>query len=193
MKNIAIITGIILIILLPILTYSFMSSSKKSTPNTLPTSAVIKTTLGDMTVELYGDKAPETVTNFVTLAKEGKYNNVPFHRIIPEFMVQTGDFENQNGTGGHSYKGVGTSIPDEFAPGLSHTKGTLSMANRGPNTGGSQFFIVHAEATPWLDGMHAIFGKVTKGLDVLDKLATVETDLADRPLEPIEIISVEVK
>ncbi len=193
MKNVAIISGIILIILLPILTYSFMSSSKKSTPSTLPTSAVIKTTLGDMTVELYGDAAPETVKNFVTLAKEGKYNNVPFHRVIPEFMVQTGDFENQNGTGGHSYKGVGTSIPDEFAPGLSHTKGTLSMANRGPNTGGSQFFIVHAESTPWLDGMHAIFGKVTDGLDVVDKLATVETDLADRPLEPIEIISVEIK
>lgn len=172
-----------------------MKDSTSTTPvDVTPTdTAIIETTLGDITVELYGKQAPKTVENFITLAKEGKYNRTPFHRVIKDFMIQTGDFENQNGTGGYSYKGPGTVIPDEFAAELTHSKGALSMANRGPNTGGSQFFIVHAESTPWLDGKHSIFGHVIEGLDIVDKLATVETDMGDEPLEPIQIISIEIK
>lgn len=154
--------------------------------------AVIETTLGSMTVELYGDQTPETVKNFITLAQEGKYNDVPFHRVIEDFMIQTGDFENQNGTGGYSYQGPGTVIPDEFVEGLTHRKGTLAMANRGPNTGGSQFYIVHAEATPWLDGGHTVFGQLTDGFEVLDLIATAETDGTDQPLESISILSVTI-
>lgn len=156
--------------------------------------AVIKTNFGEMTFDLYGDQAPETVKNFTTLAEEGKYNDVPFHRVIKDFMIQTGDFTNKNGTGGHSYKGPGTSIPDEFDPALTHTYGALSMANRGPNTGGSQFFIVQAkEGTPWLNGAHAIFGQLTDGEDVLEKIAALETDASDKPLEEAMIESIEIK
>ena len=154
----------------------------------------IKTTEGDITVELYENKAPETVKNFLTLAEEGKYNGVPFHRVIDEFMIQTGDFENGDGTGGYSYKGPGTSIEDEFHKKLTHQRGALSMANRGPNTGGSQFFIVQPEeGTPWLDGKHAIFGQVTSGMEVVDKIASTEKDIYDRPVEDILIESVELE
>lgn len=109
-------------------------------------------------------------------------------------MIQTGDFENGDGTGGYSYKGPGTSIEDEFAKGLSHKRGTVSMANRGPNTGGSQFFIVQAEdGTPWLDGKHSIFGQVTAGMDIVDRIATAEKDINDRPVEDVLIESVVIE
>jgi len=123
--------------------------------------ATIKTHKGDMKLALYADKAPATVNNFVFLAREGFYDGVPFHRVIKDFMIQTGD-PTGTGRGGPGYR-----FPDEFHRDLRHDgPGVLSMANAGPNTNGSQFFITHV-ATPWLDGKHAVFGKLLDGSDVL--------------------------
>jgi peptidyl-prolyl cis-trans isomerase B (cyclophilin B) len=155
--------------------------------------AELETNHGMIKVKLFKDQAPETVRNFEELAKEEKYDNTIFHRIISDFMIQGGDFENRNGTGGYSYKGVGTMIEDEFSPLLSHIKGALSMANRGPNTGSSQFFIVHAADTAWLDGKHAIFGQVYEGMDIVDKIAKVETGAADKPTKDVILESVKIK
>jgi cyclophilin family peptidyl-prolyl cis-trans isomerase len=134
--------------------------------------ATIKTNKGDITFMLYTKEAPLTTTNFLNLAKSGFYKGIKFHRIIADFMAQVGDPLTKDdsqqalwGTGDPGY-----AIADEFGPGLRHdSEGIVSMANSGPNTGGSQIFITY-EATPWLDGKHAIFGKVTKGMDVLRKL-----------------------
>jgi cyclophilin family peptidyl-prolyl cis-trans isomerase len=137
------------------------------------TQATIKTTKGDVVVELYRKDAPAATGNFITLAQEGFYDGIVFHRVIPDFMAQVGDpltkdesKKAQWGTGGPGY-----TIEDEFVSTLKHDgPGVLSMANTGmPNTGGSQFFITY-EATPWLDGKHAIFGKVTQGMDVVDNI-----------------------
>ena len=156
--------------------------------------AIIKTNKGDITIKLETEKAPETAKNFIELAKADKYDGVIFHRVINDFMIQTGDFENGNGTGGHSYKGPGTSLKDEFGEGLEHTVGAVSMANSGPNTGGSQFFIVQAEeGTHYLNGMHAIFGYVTDGMDVVNEIAEVETAGADKPVEDVIIEDVILK
>jgi len=149
--------------------------------------------MGDIKAELYPDVAPITVENFVKLAGSGFYNGLTFHRIIPGFMIQGGDPE---GTG---MGGPGYSIKGEFAANgvpnsLIHTRGVLSMArSANPDSAGSQFFIMHEDA-PHLDGQYAAFGKVTEGIDVVDKVASVKTDYNDRPLEPvvIEIMSVEV-
>ncbi len=123
--------------------------------------ATIKTNKGDMRLELYADKAPMTVNNFVFLAREGFYNGVPFHRVIKDFMIQTGD-PTGTGRGGPGYR-----FPDEIHPELRHDgPGVLSMANAGPNTNGSQFFITHV-ATPWLDGKHTVFGKLIDGSQTL--------------------------
>lgn len=123
--------------------------------------AVIHTDKGDMTIQLFADKAPRTVNNFVFLAKEGFYDGTIFHRVIADFMAQGGD-PTGSGRGGPGYR-----FDDEFHPSLRHDKpGVLSMANAGPNTNGSQFFITHVP-TPWLDGKHSVFGQVTKGMDVL--------------------------
>ena len=149
--------------------------------------AVIKTTLGTITVELYSDKAPKTVENFTTLAKKGFYNGIIFHRVIPGFMIQTGD-PSGNGTGGPGYK-----FSDEFGPGLKHdVPGILSMANSGPNTNGSQFFITLAP-TPWLDGKHAIFGHVVQGQDVVDKIAAAPRNSGDRPNTDIKMEEVTIQ
>ena len=148
--------------------------------------ATIETDKGKIVVELYRDKAPKTVENFVTLANKGFYNGVIFHRVIPGFMVQTGD---PTGTG---RGGPGYTFEDEFDPGLKHTgSGILSMANAGPNTNGSQFFITLA-ATPWLDGKHAIFGKVVEGQSVVDAIAAAERDASDRPRKEIAMKRVTV-
>lgn len=145
------------------------------------------TTLGDFTVELFADKAPATVGNFGDLAKKGYYDGVIFHRVIADFMIQGGD---PTGTG---RGGPGYTIADEFHPDLRHdSPGILSMANAGPNTGGSQFFIT-VVPTPWLDGKHAIFGKVIDGYQVVEKISTVKTDWGNRPLEPVEIKSITVQ
>ena len=119
---------------------------------------------GPIRIELYPDKAPLTVANFVNLAQRGLYNGLNFHRVINDFMVQ-GGCPQGTGTGGPGYK-----FEDEANNGLSHERGVLSMANAGPNTNGSQFFITHV-ATPWLNGKHTVFGKVVDGLDVVDKVA----------------------
>lgn len=143
---------------------------------------------------LYTEEAPETTKNFIELSKEGKYNDTIFHRIIDDFMIQGGDFENRNGTGGYSYKGPGTYLKDEFGEGLEHKYGAVSMANAGPDTAGSQFFIVQASGgTPWLDGAHAIFGYVYEGMDVVEEMANVETDGSDKPLEDVVLEEVVIE
>jgi cyclophilin family peptidyl-prolyl cis-trans isomerase len=134
-----------------------------------------------MEIELFMDRAPKTASNFKKLVDKGFYNGLTFHRVIEGFMIQGGC---PNGTG---MGGPGYTIPDEFGPGLKHTsEGMLSMANAGPNTGGSQFFITLAP-TPWLDGKHAIFGKVVNGLEVLRAIGNTPTDGNDRPRTPVKI------
>jgi peptidyl-prolyl cis-trans isomerase B (cyclophilin B) len=124
--------------------------------------ATIQTNKGEIRIELHADKAPKTVANFEKLASQGFYDGLKFHRVIADFMIQTG-CPKGDGTGGPGYK-----FADEFHPALKHTgPGILSMANSGPNTNGSQFFITHV-ATPWLDGKHTVFGQVTDGQDVVD-------------------------
>jgi peptidyl-prolyl cis-trans isomerase B (cyclophilin B) len=126
--------------------------------------ATIKTNRGEIIIDLFADKTPRTVNNFVFLARDGFYDGVKFHRVIPDFMVQTGDPEG-TGRGGPGYK-----FADEFHPSLRHSgPGILSMANAGPNTNGSQFFITHVK-TDWLDDRHSVFGKVRSGQDVVDSI-----------------------
>ena len=168
-------------------------NTMSTTPEKGDTVAVLKTSEGDISLLIYTKHVPETAKNFLEHAKEGRYDGVPFHRVIDEFMIQTGDFENQNGTGGYSYKGPGTNLEDEFHDALTHIRGAVSMANAGPNTGGSQFFIVNKEdGTDWLDGKHAIFGYAFEGMDVVDAIAAAEKDYMDRPVEPILIETVEI-
>ena len=164
--------------------------SNELTSSNMSNTVTIKTNMGDISLELYGDKTPKTVENFVGLAKEGKYDGTPFHRVIEGFMIQGGDYENQNGTGGKSI--WGNEFEDEIVPELSHVRGVISMANRGPATNGSQFFIVHAPDAAYLDGRHTIFGHVTEGMDTVDKIAGVSTDMMDRPLDPVVIESIEL-
>ena len=143
--------------------------------------AVFDTSKGTFEVQLFTDKAPITTKNFIDLANKGFYNGLIFHRVIDGFMIQSGD-PNGDGTGGPGYE-----IKDEFDPGLKHdSEGILSMANRGPDTGGSQFFITLAP-TPWLDGKHAVFGKVTKGIEVVRAIGKVETGAMDKPIEDVVI------
>lgn len=150
--------------------------------------AKFKTTLGNFTVELFEDKAPITTKNFIDLAQKGFYNGVIFHRVIDGFMVQTGD---PKGTG---MGGPGYTIQDEFHKDLRHSgEGVLSMANTGrPNTGGSQFFITLA-ATDWLDGKHAVFGKVIEGMDVVRKIGKTQTGPGDRPVQDIVIQELKIE
>jgi peptidyl-prolyl cis-trans isomerase B (cyclophilin B) len=126
--------------------------------------ATIKTNRGDIVVDLFADKTPRTVNNFVFLAKDGFYNGVKFHRVIPDFMIQTGD-PMGTGSGGPGYR-----FADEFHPELRHSgPGVLSMANAGPGTNGSQFFITHVR-TEWLDDRHSVFGQVSEGQDVVNAI-----------------------
>ena len=146
----------------------------------------IETNHGTIKAEMFVDKAPKTAGNFIELAKKGFYDGVIFHRVIDGFMIQGGD---PTGTG---RGGPGYTIKDEFAAGLAHTQaGLFSMANAGPNTGGSQFFITLA-ATPWLDGKHAIFGKVIVGMDVVKKIGKLPTARGDRPTEDVVMKNVTV-
>jgi peptidyl-prolyl cis-trans isomerase A (cyclophilin A) len=166
----------------------------QTTDKKMPVYATFNTSMGDIVVELFEDKAPKTVANFIGLASGTKewtdpktgekvkrplYNGTIFHRVIPGFMIQGGD-PLGNGTGGPGYR-----FEDEFHPDLKHNKsGILSMANAGPNTNGSQFFITH-KATPWLDGKHTVFGEIIKGQHVLDAIAKVGRDSRDRPTKEI--------
>ncbi len=147
--------------------------------------ARLKTDLGEIVVQLYADKVPYVVNNFVFLAREGFYDGVTFHRVIASFMAQSGD-PTGTGTGGPGYR-----FADEFHRDLRHdAPGVLSMANAGPNTNGSQFFITHV-ATPWLDGKHSVFGKVTSGMDVLLSIPSRDPGKAREPgtrIQTIEIV-----
>lgn len=146
----------------------------------------IETNHGTITAEMFSDVAPKTAGNFIELAKKGYYDGLVFHRVIKDFMIQ-GGCPQGTGTGGPGY-----TIPDEFAPGLRHdAAGIFSMANAGPNSGGSQFFITLVP-TPWLDGKHAIFGKVTGGMDVVETIGQVRTGMGDRPAEDVKMKSVTV-
>lgn len=187
---------------------------------------VLHTSLGDITLALDADVAPKTVTNFIVLAKDGYYDNLTFHRVIPNFMIQGGD-PNGDGSGGDSIFGetfgdeinadsyglddkklkdvaAGQELPTELEnltvkqlyerqgsrfrddlDSLPMVRGAIAMANRGPNTNGSQFFIITAEGTPWLEGKHTVFGNVTEGLDVLDKIVSVPRGAADKPTTPV--------
>ncbi|NHL84497.1 peptidylprolyl isomerase [Lactobacillus helveticus] len=178
--------------------------------------AVLKTNQGNITIQLFPDQAPMTVENFVRLAKKSYYNVTIFHRVISDFMIQGGDPEG-NGTGGTSI--WGHPFEDEFSRDLFNLRGALSMANSGPNTNGSQFFIVqnknmpkryikqmepagypkeiiHAYkqgGTPWLDGRHTVFGQVIDGMDVVDEIAKVKKNKMDKPLEDVTIDEVEIQ
>jgi cyclophilin family peptidyl-prolyl cis-trans isomerase len=148
-------------------------------------SATLHTSEGTIELELFPGDAPKTVENFVKLSRDGFYDGVIFHRVIPDFMIQGGD---PTGTG---MGGPGYEFEDEFNQ---HrvVRGALAMANAGPNTNGSQFFIVTAEATPWLDGKHTVFGRVTSGMEVVDRISEVDRDADDRPREPVTIDRVEL-
>jgi cyclophilin family peptidyl-prolyl cis-trans isomerase len=148
--------------------------------------ATMSTNHGDITIELFDEDAPNTVENFKKLAADGFYDGLIFHRIIKDFMIQ-GGCPNGTGTGDPGYK-----FDDEIN---SHkaVRGSLAMANSGPNTNGSQFFIVTLEATPWLDGKHTVFGQVTDGMDVVDKLEALPTDGRDKPREDAKIETLTVE
>lgn len=181
--------------------------------------ATIKTTMGDIKVILFPDAAPKAVENFTTHAKNGYYNGIIFHRVIPDFMIQGGDPLGR-GTGGESI--WGRSFEDEFSPEYHNLRGALSMANAGPNTNGSQFFIVQADSvdgrfipqmerlpemftpdsvedykavggTSWLDFRHTVFGQTVEGMDVVDAIAAVERDSSDKPLEDVSIVSIDIE
>ncbi len=180
------------------------------------TVVTIKTNMGDIKLKLFPDKAPKAVENFITHAKNGYYDNVIFHRVINDFMIQGGDPQG-TGYGGESI--WGEPFEDEFANELRHYRGALSMANTGKNSNGSQFFIVQNKnifedyirameqygfpeeiietykkgGTPNLDGKHTVFGQVYEGMDVVDKIAEVEVDKGDKPLEDVVVLSIEVQ
>lgn len=177
--------------------------------------AVIKTNRGDITVQLFPELAPKTVENFVGLAKKGYYDGVIFHRVIPDFMIQGGD-PTGTGMGGESI--FGGDFEDEFSKELFNIRGALSMANSGPNTNGSQFFIVNNQnvpgnmlgqmegagypseiieaykegGTPWLDFRHTVFGHVISGMDVVDEIANVQRGPQDRPVHDVVIETIEI-
>src|SRR5438309_4035646 len=147
--------------------------------------ATMQTTEGPIVFELFDEDAPKTVENFRKLAADGFYDGVIFHRVIPDFMIQGGD---PTGTG---MGGPGYQFEDEFND-HKVERGALAMANAGPNTNGSQFFIVTADAASWLDGKHTVFGKVTSGMDVVDEIQSVDRDSRDKPREDVTIDRVEL-
>ncbi len=149
------------------------------------TAGTLHTNQGAIEFALFDDDAPKTVGNFLKLARDGFYDGVIFHRVIPDFMIQGGD---PTGTG---MGGPGYQFEDEFNDNKV-VRGALAMANAGPNTNGSQFFIVTAEATPWLDGKHTVFGRVTNGMDVVDAIESVDTDANDKPRDDVTIERVEL-
>ncbi len=153
---------------------------------------ILKTNFGDIKIKLYGEESPLTVNNFLNLAQDGFYDNTKFHRVIKDFMIQGGDPNSKDddwsndGMGGPDYK-----FKDEIN---NHklVRGSMAMANSGPNTNGSQFFIVTSEATPWLDGRHTNFGEIVEGMDVVDKIEAVEKNENDHPIKDIVVESIEL-
>jgi cyclophilin family peptidyl-prolyl cis-trans isomerase len=148
--------------------------------------ATMKTSEGDIVFELFDEDAPKTVSNFKQLVSQGFYDGLIFHRVIEDFMIQ-GGCPQGTGTGGPGY-----TFEDEINQ-HKVVRGALAMANAGPNTNGSQFFIVTTEEAPWLDGKHTVFGEVRGGMDVVDKIGTTQTDGRDRPVEPIGIQTIELE
>ena len=147
--------------------------------------ATLHTNHGAIAIELFDEDAPKTVDNFLKLSRDGFYDGVVFHRVIPDFMIQGGD-PTGTGSGGPGYQ-----FEDEFNQ-HKVVRGALAMANAGPNTNGSQFFIVTTEAASWLDGKHTVFGRVTDGMDVVDTISGLETDARDRPREDVVIERVDL-
>jgi peptidyl-prolyl cis-trans isomerase B (cyclophilin B) len=147
--------------------------------------ATLHTNHGPIAIELFDQDAPKTVDNFLKLSRDGFYDGVIFHRVIPDFMIQGGD-PTGTGSGGPGYQ-----FEDEFNQ-HKVVRGALAMANAGPNTNGSQFFIVTTEAASWLDGKHTVFGRVTDGMDVVDTISDLETDARDRPRDDVVIERVDV-
>src|ERR1700756_4454016 len=149
------------------------------------TTATLHTNHGAIAIELFDDDAPKTVENFVKLSKDGFYDGVIFHRVIPDFMIQGGD-PTGTGMGGPGYQFEDE--PNQHAV----ERGAIAMANSGPNTNGSQFFIVTADACPWLNGLHTVFGRVTSGMDVADAISQLETGPSDRPRDDVVIERVDL-
>lgn len=155
--------------------------------------AVLKTSLGDITVKFYNEDAPVTVNNFLNLAKAGFYDGTRFHRVIKDFMIQGGDPNSKDDDWSNDGRGgPGYTFKDEIN-GHKLVRGSLAMANAGPDTNGSQFFIVTAAATPWLDGRHTNFGEVVAGMDVVSKIEDVQVNENDHPLENVTIESIDLK
>lgn len=195
-------------------------SKQTRAPQQGDTVALMKTTLGEIKILLFPEAAPKAVENFTTHAKNGYYNGIIFHRVIPDFMIQGGD-PTGSGRGGESI--WGKSFEDEFSVDFHNIRGALSMANAGPSTNGSQFFIVQAKevdsgllsqmeqladrgfptecvedykalgGTPWLDFKHTVFGQVVEGMDVVDTIATVKTGFADKPVEDVVILGIDIE
>jgi cyclophilin family peptidyl-prolyl cis-trans isomerase len=170
-----------------------LEQTETNTPaNIQYSSAILHTTLGDITVKLYAQDAPKTVANFIKLASSNFYDKTTFHRVIKGFMIQGGDPNSKDSDKSNDGKGgPGYTFQDEFNS-KKLVRGSLAMANSGPNTNGSQFFIVTAASTPWLDGKHTNFGEVTSGLDIVDKIENSQTDTTDHPVTDIAIKSVEL-
>lgn len=172
-----------------------MTTEKPNAPEKREiTGAVLKTSFGEIEVAFFREQAPKTVENFVKLAESGFYDGTKFHRVIKNFMIQGGDPQTRDdslagqwGTGGPGYQ-----FTDEISD-RKIVRGVLAMANSGPNTNGSQFFIVTAGATPWLQGQHTVFGKVTRGMDVVDRISAIETGERDIPKTPAVIEGVLLK
>lgn len=179
---------IIITLVISTITYSQKKEPKKMTDSL--TVAIIKTNMGTIELELFAKETPKTVENFVGLANKGYYNGVIFHRVIDNFMIQGGD-PTGTGRGGESL--WGKRFNDEIVPSLKHSEpGILSMANAGPNTNGSQFFITLV-ATPWLDGKHTVFGKVIEGMEVVKAIGKVAKNQMDRPLKDVVMESVTIE
>ena len=195
-----------------------MSNYQLKAPEANDIVAIMKTNMGDIKIKLFPKEAPKTVENFTTHAKNGYYNSLIFHRVIKDFMIQGGD-PTGTGMGGESI--WGSSFEDEFDPSLHNLRGSLSMANAGPHTNGSQFFIVQASSvpanmlaqmkqmpesfpestvkayeelggTPWLDFRHTVFGQVIDGMDIVDSIASVKVGTADKPVEDVIIETIEI-
>jgi len=149
------------------------------------TTLTLHTNEGAIDVELFDEDAPKTVDNFVRLSRDGFYDGLTFHRVIPDFMIQGGD-PSGDGTGGPGYEFEDE--PNEHRV----VRGALAMANAGPDTNGSQFFVVTADECPWLDGKHTVFGRVTEGMDVVDRISAVDRDARDRPRDPVVVDRVEL-
>ena len=165
------------------------ASYQSSAPKAGDTVAVIHTSMGDIKMRFFPEAAPLAVNNFIALAEDGRYDGTIFHRVINGFMIQGGDYTNFNGTGGESIYGEEFGL--EVSRYLSNITGSVAMANRGPGTNGSQFYINQVNNT-YLDGGYTVFGQVYEGMDVVNAIASVDTDYRDKPLTDVKIISAEV-